>query len=566
MEYGPKTRVGELIHAQKYRVPMERFDDSMTRVASGLKDSSAHFHVVRDILRDQRFLPGGRVQAAIGSPKAVTAFNCFVSGFIEDSFVDGDGSIMQRATEAAQTMRLGGGIGFDFSTLRPSGEFISKVQAKTDGPVAFMPIFDAVCKATSSAGNRRGAMLASLRIDHPDIEKFIHAKRNNDALTGFNTSVGVTDEFMHCMLQDKPFRLRFGGKHYGDVDPRALWETLMRSTWDWAEPGVLFLDTINRANNLHYCETIATTNPCGEQVLPPFGACLLGSVNLVKYVRSSGMGAYYFDIDAMRRDIPPIVRSMDNVIDRTLYPLKEQEIEAKSKRRIGIGVTALANAIEACGYPYGSDAFLSMQKWIQTVLRDVAYQTSIELSKEKGAFPSFKKELLDGAFAETLPAKIRDDIAKYGLRNSHLLSIAPTGTISLTADSVSSGIEPVFSYETDRLVNTDEGQRLFKLRDYGVREYGVYGKIADDVTAQEHIDVLAMATKLVDSAVSKTVNMDSSMPWEDFKRLYVDAWKNGCKGCATFNKDGKRMALLTAASEEKEVCYVDPQTGRKECS
>lgn len=490
--------------------------------------------------------------------------NCFVSGTIEDSFVDGEGSIMHRAAQAAQTMRMGGGIGYDFSTLRPKGELIKRVMARTDGPLAFLPIYDAVCKATSSAGNRRGAQMGVMRVDHPDIEEFVLAKQQIGVLEGFNLSVAVTDEFMNCLQQKKPFMLRWGGRNFGEIDPTALWETIMRGTWDWGEPGVLFIDTINNMNNLYFCETISATNPCAEQPLPPFGACLLGSFNLVKYIYRDSLG-YQFDHEQFVADIGPVIRAMDNVVDRAIYPLPEQEQEAKNKRRMGLGVTGLANALETLGHEYGSENFLKAQEAVLKTLRDTAYMASAKLAKEKGAFPLFDKQYLEAPFIQALPDDVRDAIAKYGIRNSHLTSIAPTGTISMCADNVSSGIEPVFEYESQRLVNMPEGQITVDVSDYGYRELGVEGKLAADVTAEEHVAVLKVASQYVDSAVSKTCNVDGSMPWEDFKNIYVDAWQSGCKGCTTFNKDGKRMGILLGKTEESQ-CSIDPETGRKECS
>lgn len=575
---GPQTRVGEYFHAMKYRADGESFRESNNRVAAALKDNDDHYHAFREITGDMRFLPGGRIQSAMGSARATTPYNCYVSGSIEDSFVHGDGNIMQRATEAASTMRMGGGIGYDFSRLRPRGALIRKLQSHSTGPVSFMSIFDAVCKCVASSGHRRGAQMGVLRVDHPDIEEFLHAKQNTDQLTGFNISIAITDEFMNAVKERRLFHLRWGGEVYKEVDAANLWEAIMRSTWDWAEPGVLFIDRINEQNNLRYCEEIAATNPCGEQPLPPFGACLLGSFNLAKYVkawktiRNVDELGWTFDYDQLKADIPYVVRAMDNVVDRARYPLPEQEAEAKNKRRMGLGVTGLANAGEALGHSYGSPEFLD---WMETVLETIAvesYRASALLAKEKGAFPLCDERIGDAPFIKKLPQDVQDLIEDYGLRNSHLTSIAPTGTISLTADNISSGCEPVFSYVTQRPVNTPSGQELVEVEDYGLSVFGVRGKTADQVTAQEHIAVLTTAQKWVDSAVSKTCNMDGSMSWEDFKALYMTAWEGGAKGCTTFNIDGKRMALLTGKKTEDmddrqgESCQIDPVTGRRECA
>jgi ribonucleoside-diphosphate reductase alpha chain len=417
-----------------------------------------------------------------------------------------------------------------------------------------MRIFDAICACVASSGHRRGAQMGVMRIDHPDIVEFIHAKQNTDQLREFNLSVAVTDRFMRALERDEMFPLRWNGQSFGEIDPRYLWEKLMRSTWDWAEPGVLFIDTINRANNLRYCETIAACNPCGEQPLPPFGACILGSFNLVRYVREGA-----FDFQQLHRDIPHIVRAMDNVIDRGVFPLPEQEEEAKAKRRMGLGVTGVANAIESLGCPYGSPGFLQMLAKILTCIRDKAYKASCELATEKGAFPLFRSSY-GGEFFQTLPQALQRRIKRDGIRNSHLLSIAPTGTISMCADNISSGIEPVVAYEVERTVNEADGPRTVTLQDYGFR-HGVRGKTIADVTIEEHLAVLLTAQRYVDSAISKTCNVPADTPWKEFQELYVQAWKGGAKGCATYTWGGKRPGVINPTL----TCEVDPATGRKTC-
>lgn len=568
---GPTQPFSDELHQQKYRLEGESFREAMNRVAAGLKDDDAHFHEFRDILMDMRFMPAGRIQAAIGSGRNTTPYNCYVSGTIADSYTDGDGSIMQRAAEAAATMRMGGGIGYDFSTLRPKGDLIVKLQSRSSGPISFMEIFDAVCRCTSSSGHRRGAQMGVLRIDHPDILEFVHAKQNESFLRGFNISIAVTDEFMIAKRDGKPFQLRFGGRVYREVDPNELWDAVMRSTWDWAEPGVLFIDRINEMNNLHYCETIAATNPCGEQPLPPFGACLLGSFNLVRYLKRDMLG-WTFDWEGYARDVAPVVRAMDNVVDRARYPMPQQEHEAKSKRRMGLGVTGLANAGEALGMPYGSEEFLAFTRRVLTVLRDESYRTSARLAQEKGPFPLYSNEYLDSKFVRTLPEDIQGLIEFYGIRNSHLTSIAPTGTISLCADNISSGLEPVFSYGMERTVIEFEGPRKELIEDYGVRVFGVRGRRSSEVTVAEHVAVLAVAAELVDSAVSKTCNVDGRVSWEEFKRVYDSAWELGCKGITTYRADGKRGGVIVAkdddtggAQEEAASCTIDPESGRRSC-
>ena len=570
----PTLPVSKETHASKYRSRGETFKECCNRIANELKDDDEHYHKFRDILLDMRFLPAGRVQAAMGSSKKVTAFNCFVSGTIADSFVEGDGNIMQRATEAAATMRMGGGIGYDFSTLRPSGDLIRSLESSASGPVSFMDIYNSVCKTIASAGHRRGAQMAVLRIDHPDIEAFIYSKQNSDKLTGFNISIAITDEFMKAVEDGTDFDLKWEGKTYRTIDARNLFEKIMRSTWDYAEPGVLFIDRINEKNNLYYCETIAATNPCAEQPLPPFGACLLGSFNLVAYIKAtnehkifSELVQYKFDWVQLRRDIPIVVRAMDNVTDRTTFPLKAQRKEAENKRRMGLGITGTANAGEAMGYVYGSSTFVNFEGKVLRAINEGCYKASTELAKEKGPFPLFDKEkFLRSSFVRTsLSQRTKEAIKKNGIRNSHLTSIAPTGTISLCADNISSGIEPVFSLSMKRTIIGPSGPVIESIDDYGARVFGIRGKVSSKCTANDHLSVLIEAYKWVDSAVSKTCNVSPATPWEEFKQLYVRAWKNGCKGCTTFNPGGERVGILQEDEEGIEACFIDPTTGFNTC-
>ncbi len=576
-EYGPTLNISEEIHAMKYRSEGETFREAMTRVAESLKDNESHFDNFRTILYNQRFLPAGRVQSAMGAPRKVTPYNCFVSGTIEDSM----SGIMDAAKNAARTMQLGGGIGYDFSTLRPHGALIRSLESRSSGPMSFMGIFDSICKTIASAGHRRGAQMGVLRVDHPDIEKFIRAKNNSTDLTQFNISVGVTDEFMEAVKSDSDFDLVFEDRVYKTVSARALWDDILRSTWDWAEPGILFIDRINKKNNLWYCEKIAATNPCGEQPLPPYGACLLGSFNLTQYIVKHD-GKYVFNMNMLKNDIPHVVRAMDNVVDRATYPLPQQEEEAKNKRRMGLGVTGVANAIEAMGFEYGSDGFIRQLETIMEVIRDGCYLTSVELALEKGSFPLYNPMYMDSEFAKTLPENIRDLIAVHGIRNSHLLSVAPTGTISLSADNVSSGIEPVFSYYFDRTIQTFDGPKVERVDDYGYREFGVKGKTADELSVFDHVKVLNVASRYVDSACSKTCNVGDDISWEDFKRVYMEAYDGGSSGCTTFRASGKRYGILNASAsedvaeeeivedttdfiEEGGACYYDPSTGLRKC-
>ena len=562
-KYGPQNPACDALPAQKYRLANEAFSEACARQTGAMADNEEHRLRYKDILLNQRFMPAGRVQAAMGSPRDVTAYNCFVSGSIEDSME----SIMARATEAAETMRRGGGIGFDFSGIRPSGDRIVSLDSSASGPVSFMGIFDAVCQTIMSAGHRRGAMMAVLRVDHPDIEQFIRSKRNENSLTNFNISVGITDEFMECVRDEKVFTLTFDGQPYRTVNASALWDEIMRNNWDWAEPGVIFLDRINNENNLHYCETIESTNPCGEQPLPSYGACLLGSFNLVKYIQNLNLR---FDFDQFKEDIPHVVRAMDNVIDRTSYPLGEQEAEAKSKRRMGLGVTGLANCLTLCGYSYGSPESLRFTRKILRTLMCESYSASSDLAMEKGSFPDYSsEEYLSSGYALRLPNELRGKIKKQGMRNSHLTSIAPTGTISFTADNISSGIEPVFQYELDRTVQTENGPQIVRLRDFVFDTFGIKGETTDDLTVDDHLNMQIAVQPFIDSAVSKTINVGSQVSFVEFKEVYMKAWKGKLKGVTTFRLDGKRYGILNKvepeAIEDGAACFIDPDTGQKEC-
>ena len=561
---GPSVPLSQEIDEMKYRQEGESFHDKVCRLASSMSDDEQHELELQEIYGEMRFLPAGRVQSAMGSKRITTAYNCFVSGEVEDSMK----SIMKMAAEASETMRKGGGIGYDFSKLRPKGDLIESLQSKSSGPISFMGIFDAVCQTISSSGHRRGAQMGVLRVDHPDIYDFVSAKRNSDKLTGFNISVGITDLFMQTLTaEDDSFDLTFEGKVYKTISAKHLWNEIMESTWDYAEPGVLFVDRINELNNLSYCETISATNPCGEQPLPYYGACLLGSFNLTKYVITDLATA--FDWKQYKADIPHVVRAMDNVIDRTIYPLKEQADEAKAKRRMGLGITGLANAGELLGYPYGSKEFLKWAEDIFKVLRNGTYDASIQLAKEKGAFPLYRDEYNKSNFIKTLPYRLRKELKTNGIRNSHLTSIAPTGTISLVADNVSGGLEPIFSHFYDRTIQTFEGPREERIEDYAYSK-GVKGVTANEISVQGHLDILALASHYVDSAVSKTCNVGDDVSYEEFKEVYYKAWKEGCKGITTFRASGKRYGILNEVKEETEekveACFIDPNTGQKECS
>jgi ribonucleoside-diphosphate reductase alpha chain len=570
-EYGPTVPSCDDLHASKYRLPNESFDECIARISLHMADEGEDsFSNLKDILINMRFMPAGRIQSAMGSPRDVTAYNCFVSGTIEDSMQ----SIMEKATMAAETMRRGGGIGYDFSNIRPLGDRIVSLDSSASGPVSFMHIYDAICRTIVSAGHRRGAMMGVLRIDHPDIQEFIRAKRNSTDLTNFNISVGVTDEFMNCVINDKMFPLKFNDKVYEEINAVALWDEIMRATWDWAEPGVLFLDRINEENPLYYCESIVATNPCGEQPLPPYGACLLGSFNLLKYIHvdrmPSGELKRRFNFDLFYKDIPIIVDAMDNVIDRTTYPLPEQKEEALTKRRMGLGITGLGNILTLMEMDYGSSTTLRFVRKLLRDLRNRAYEASSDLAIKRGSFPLFDADAyLSGKFISRLPQELRNKIQKQGMRNSHLISIAPTGTISFCADNISSGLEPTFALEMNRTVNTEFGLVNVLLKDYVYANYGMMGQTTDELTTDNHLDTQIACQPFVDSAISKTINVGDGVNFNEFKNIYTKAWKGKLKGVTVFRLAGKRYGILNKVEDsevEGTACYFDPNTGQKECA
>lgn len=565
--------VGELVYQEKYLQEGETFEQGCNRVAGALSDGPDHFRRCKEVLFDQRFLPGGRVFAAVGSARQTTAFNCYVSRTIEDSM---KGIYQDALWEAAQTMRLGGGIGYDFSTLRPAGDLITTLQSTSCGPVGndnhpgFMDVYDASCSTIRSAGHRRGAQMGCLRVDHPDIEYFIRAKRNLNRLRNFNVSVLITNEFMDAVINDKPFQLKFDGRVYKTISAVNLWNEIMRSAWDYAEPGVLFIDKINERNNLREVETIAATNPCGEQPLPPYGACLLGSFNLTKYV---GEG---FDFNLLRDDIATVVRMMDNVIDETIYPLPQQKAEAAHKRRMGLGVTGVADVLAYYGFVYGGDAALDFMAEVYSVIANETYWHSAQLAKEKGPAPVWSETDVNEAWfvKNRLNENVQEEIRQHGLRNSHLLSIAPTGTISLAAGNVSSGIEPIFARGsfTRKMFRPDGSLATFTMAPYCEAEWGVTNYVtADELKPEAHLDMLDQASHWVDSAVSKTINLPEDISFDDFKNVYLQAYVWNAKGCTVYRKGGKLEGILTNTTtpepevQEGAACYVDPETGLKSC-
>ncbi len=517
-------------------------------------------------LEDFKFLPAGRIVAGAGTDRRVTLFNCFVMGDIQDDL----GSIFSHLREAALTMQQGGGIGYDFSTLRPKGAVVKGVSADASGPLSFMDVWDSMCRTIMSAGSRRGAMMATMRCDHPDIEAFIAAKREPGRLRNFNLSVLVTDAFMAAVDAGGDWPLVFGGQTYRTIKAQALWDSIMRATYDYAEPGVLFIDRINARNNLHYCETIHSTNPCAEQPLPPYGACLLGSINLARLVRNPFTPEARLDEGELAELVAVAVRMLDNTIDASGFPLEAQRQEAFAKRRVGLGLTGLADALMMVGQRYGSDeAAETTGRWAGLVSR-AAYLTSADLASEKGAFPLFDRDAyMAGESIRDLDPDVQASIARQGIRNALLTSIAPTGTISLLADNVSSGIEPVFAHSYVRKVTERDGSKREELvEDYAVRLYrarfGADAVLPDTfVTAQtltpaEHIKMQAALQRHVDSAISKTVNVPEDIDFQSFQQVYKDAYRQGCKGCTTYRPNMITGSVLSTTPAPAPVAVATP--------
>lgn len=554
-------------------------DDTWRRVAAAVASverDGAHEKAFLEALDGFKFLPAGRILAGAGTSLRTTLFNCFVMGYIEDSIE----SIFEHLKQGAITMQCGGGIGVDFSTLRPRGSEAATRGTIASGPVSFMKVWDAMCATLLSTGARRGAMMGTLRCDHPDIEEFVDAKRDPAALRNFNVSVQVTDELMQAVEADADWALCFpADEHDGDVETkrlrwpgrsdevpccivrrvraRELWQRIMDAAYDSAEPGVLFVDRINAANNLYYREHITSTNPCGEIPLPAYGACDLGSINLAAFVREPFARSASLDFDAIERVVPVAVRMLDNVIDVSEYPLPEQANQARSSRRIGLGITGLGDALIMLGLHYGTDAARARAVEVLERIRNAAYRASIALAEEKGAFPSFERDAyLDGEYVGALPADIRDGIARSGIRNSHLLAIAPTGTISLLANNVSSGIEPVYALEGERRVlNRDGVSETRRTVDFAYaawrREHGnarlpdVF-VTAEALAPEAHLAMLAALQLLVDNSISKTINVAADIPRDDFAGIYRRAHALGLKGCTVFRPNEITGSVLTA--------------------
>ncbi|TMV89238.1 adenosylcobalamin-dependent ribonucleoside-diphosphate reductase [Thioclava sp. BHET1] len=515
-------------------------------------------------LEDFKYLPAGRIAAGAGTGREVTLFNCFVMGTIPDTM----SGIFDMLKEAALTMQQGGGIGYDFSTIRPKGAAVKGVAADASGPLSFMDVWDAMCRTIMSAGSRRGAMMATMRCDHPDIEQFITAKQDAARLRMFNLSVLVTDPFMEAVKADGPWDLRFDGKVYRTLNARDLWNAIMRATYDYAEPGVIFIDRINQMNNLNYVEQIAATNPCGEQPLPPYGACLLGSVNLARMVTDPFEAGAALDPAKLDEIVALAVRMMDNVVDASRFPLPQQAEEARNKRRIGLGVTGLADALLMLGLRYGSpEAAAQTEAWMKQIAR-ASYLASVELAKEKGPFPLFEAEnyLASGNMMQ-MDDDVREAIRTHGIRNALLTSIAPTGTISLYAGNVSSGIEPVFAYAYKRKVLQPDGSRTEEeVVDYAVQMWRDlkgdaplpdYFVNAQTLAPLDHVRMQAAAQKWIDSSISKTINCPEDIDFESFKSVYMEAWDSGCKGCTTYRPNDVTGSVLSVSETSEAAPEVD---------
>ncbi len=587
----PPQPISAEVLTEKYAKGDERSaEDVMRRVARALAEAEvpeqrAHWAARFEQAQRAGFVPAGRVQSAAGTGLAATLINCFVQP-VGDSISapeEGFPGIYTALAEAAETMRRGGGVGYDFSRIRPSGAWVASTQSNASGPVSYLRVFDRSCETVESAGARRGAQMGVLRCDHPDIEAFIHAKDGGD-LRNFNLSVGVNDSFMMAVENDTEVELvhraepgraaKDNGAYkrkdglwvYRRVAARALWDQVMRCTYDHAEPGVLFLDAINRDNNLGYCETINCTNPCGEQPLPPYGCCCLGSIDLTRFVRRPFEADAHFDEEAFAALVPTAVRALDNVLELTLWPLPQQAAEASVKRRVGLGFTGLGDALVMLNLHYGSEAARRMAARIAEVMRDAAYGASVALARERGAFPLFNADLYlsGGTFASRLPAPLKESIRAHGLRNSHLLSIAPTGTISLAfCDNASNGIEPAFSWSYTRKKRQADGT----FKEIGVEDHAwrLYRHLlgarpgeelplpeafvsALDLSAEQHAAMVGAVAPFIDTAISKTVNVPAAYPFDDFRGLYRQAWQLGLKGLATYRPNAVLGSVLTVGS------------------
>jgi ribonucleoside-diphosphate reductase alpha chain len=594
--------ISEDVLAEKYLKPGENSaDDVYRRVARALASAEVpeqRTHYEALFLGNLRAgaIGAGRIMSAAGTTIQATLINCFVQPVgdcIQGLDDDGYPGIYEALREAAETMRRGGGVGYDFSRIRPHGADVKGTASLASGPCSYINVFDQSCSTVESAGARRGAQMGVLRIDHPDVLEFITAKRTPGRWNNFNVSVGVTDAFMQALQADAPWELvhrakpgaallaqgahqRADGRWaYATVPARTLWDTVMRSTYDFAEPGILFLDRMNQDNNLAYCETIEATNPCGEQPLPAYGCCDLGPIILPRFVQYpfGAGGSAAFDLAAFARSVALQVRALDNVLDVTVWPLPQQRAEAAAKRRIGVGFTGLGDTLTLLGLRYDSAEGRAMAVQIATCMRDSAYAASVALAQEKGAFPRFDADgyLAQGTFASRLPANLQADIRAHGIRNSHLLSIAPTGTVSLAfADNASNGIEPAFSWTYTRKKREADGSTSeYAVEDHAWRVYRAQGGDVNqlpasfvsalEMAAEDHIAMMEAVQPLVDTAISKTVNVPADYPYVDFKGLYLQAWQARLKGLATYRPNAILGSVLQVTPAPVAVPEVTPE-------
>mgnify|MGYP001826639012 CR=1 FL=1 len=561
------TAIAQHIWESKYRLVTEAGIAESTpaatweRVASAAASAEgadrsrwqANFH---DLMADLRFLPGGRILAGAGTQRRVTLFNCFVMGLLRDEMT----AIFEALKEGALTMQEGGGVGYDFSPLRPRGTAARETANIASGPVSFMRVWDSMCATICSTGSRRGAMMATLRCDHPDIGDFIAAKNDRQSLSHFNCSVQVTDALMDAVARDADWDLTFAGHAHKKLRARDLWRELIQAAYQGSEPGVLFVDQINRENNLCYRETLNTTNPCGEVPLPPYGACNLGSFNLTAFVRDPFSNGARFDQEALKNCVPAAVRFLDNIIDLSKFPLPAQRAEAEMTRRIGLGFMGLGSTLLMLGLPYDGNQARALAVQIMTTIRDTAYLASVELGRERGSFRALDQtRFLQGPFIQRLPGDLQAEVRRHGLRNSHLTAIAPTGTISLLANNVSSGIEPIFEPRYQRTLRTRTGDlATFDVEDHACRlwrerQRGATGDppaltTARDLVPDAHLAMQAALQPLVDQGISKTINVPEDFPLDRFTSIYADAHRLGLKGVTTFRAQPDRRGVISAGN------------------
>lgn len=582
-----RSEISDIVLQEKYCKGTETtVEDVIKRVAKGLSNNNTDYDAFEASMLNG-FIPGGRICSSAGTDLNATLINCFVqpvgdaiSGDAGANHVLDKIGIYDALKQAAETMRRGGGVGYNFGHVRPYGAHVVATGSHASGPISYMRVFDKSCETVAAAGSRRGAQMGVLPVHHPDIEAFVTSKSKGD-LSNFNISVGVTNLFMDAVINDTEFALFHKAKpmeelypnaiyieahnvwEYKRISARELWNTIMETTYNGAEPGILFMDRINETNNLKYCETIEATNPCGEQPLPNYGCCDLGSINLTKFVQKPFTEFAYFETDKFVRTVYVAIRLLDNVLDKTIWPLEEQKVEAMNKRRIGLGFTGLGNMLAMLCIPYNSEQARRTASDISKVMSETAYKASIDLARERGAFPLFDadKYLKTGSFASTLPDEIQEHIRKYGIRNSHLISIAPTGTISLAfGDNVSNGIEPPFSYTYQRKKREKDGtHKIYDVSDYAYRLYNElfpntelpkYFTTALELPVSAHVKMMEAVAPYIDSAISKTVNVPEDYPFEDFKNIYMDAYKAGLKGITTYRPNSITGAVLSVKGDK----------------